>query len=446
VHRQRRHHTDRSDPFRKPSRLVRRLFSGSVLRLVEAFWALPLGLALAGILMPFAFQYLPEGYLGLFIAGREDAEIDIEGARSTLSVVATGIITITSLVFSLSFVALSITAQQLSPRILDYVVQERITQVLVGLSIATFLFSSISLSFGITGGEHRLAASAVVALTLGTASLAMVVIFSHRMTRIMRAEDMVAWLGDAFAEAIRSGPGSVDDAMLVDDADAIARLEAALADAPKVCATETGYLGAVDYPGLVAWAEEHDLRVELLWRENAFVLEGIPVARVLGAEGLDPHEVARRVTEYAYLTDRRVIGETAEYEASSLCEAAVRALSPGINDPATARSCANRLFEGLALLVSLPETPRALKSADGVPRVLRAPHGLVEFLEHAVAPILEAARDRGTVRHIAGLTDTLEQLAERPRELAALGRFKRLVDASDPPAERYLKHLDAEAG
>ena len=39
--------------------------------------------------------------------------------------IATGVITITSIVFSLSFVALSITAQQLSPRILDYIVQER---------------------------------------------------------------------------------------------------------------------------------------------------------------------------------------------------------------------------------------------------------------------------------------------------------------------------------
>jgi uncharacterized membrane protein len=439
MHDQRHHGTDASDAFHRAPRLIRRVLPGSIARLVEAFWALPLGLAVAGILAPFAFQYLPEEYLGFFIAGQENAEIDVDGARATLSVIATGIITITSLVFSLSFVALSITAQQLSPRILDYVVQERTTQVLVGLSIATFLFSSISLSFGITGGEHRLAASAVVALTLGTASLAMVVIFSHRMTRIMRAEDMVAWLGDAFVDAVREGPGSIDDEMLVRDAAAAAELERALAEAPLYRATETGYLGAVDYPGMLAWAEENDLRIEILWRENAFVMKGIPVARVLGGDDLDPDEIARRVTEYVYLTDRRVIGETAEYEASALCEAAVRALSPGINDPATARSCANRLFEGLAMLVSLPEKSRVLRSEDGVARVLRAPHGLAEFLEHAVAPILEAARDRATVRHIAGLTDTLSELTTRPYECATVRAFKARVDASDPPPERYIK-------
>jgi uncharacterized membrane protein len=425
-----------------PPRLVRRIVSGPVLRLVEAFWALPLGLALGGILAPFFFQYVPEDYLGWFFGG-EDVEIDVEGARATLSAVAGGIITITSIVFSLSFVALTITAQQLSPRILDYVVQERTTQVLVGLSLATFLFSTISLSFGITGGERRLAASAFVALALGAASLAMVVIFSHRMTRIMRAEDMVAWLGDAFVAAAREGPRSIGDEMLVEDVEAIERLETALAEAPQVCATETGYVGAVDHPGLLEWAEENELLVELLWRENAFVLQGVAVARVAGMHA-DRGEIARRITEYLYMTDRRVIGDTAEYEASSLCEAAVRALSPGINDPATARSCLNRLFEGLAVLASRPARPRVLKSGDGVARLLRAPQTVAEFLEHAVAPILEAARDRATVRHIAGLTDTLGQIATRSQDLAAIRAFKARVDASDPPPERYLKHVEGE--
>ncbi len=426
---------------RMPSRLARRVFSGSILRLIEAFWALPLALGFAGIVAPFAFQMIPEQHIAVLFGG-EKPDIDVAGARATLQVVAGGIITITSLVFSLSFIALSITAQQLSPRILDFVVQERVTQFLVGLSLATFLFSAITLSFGITGGEVRLAASAFVALTLGAASLAMVVIFSHRMTRIMRAEDMVAWLGDAFVEAIRDGPGSIDEDMVVADRGAAAELEAALADAPTVPATEAGYVGAVIYPGLLAWAAENDLLVELLWRENAFVLAGVPLARVAGRD-LDMDEVARRVTRYAYLTDRRVIGETADYEASSLSEAAVRALSPGINDPATARSCANRLFEGLAVLASLPEKPRALKSKDGRARVLRAPHGLVDILEHAVAPIFEAARDRATVRHIAGLTDTLGKLTARPHERAAVSAFKALVDAADPPPERYLKALNA---
>ncbi len=427
-----------------PGILLRRLLPARIARLVEAFWVVPLGFALIGILAPVAFQFVPEQSLRVFYGGREP-DIDIDGARATLQVVAGGVITIMSLVFSLAFVALSITAQQLSPRILDYVVEDRVTQVLVGLALATFLFSAIELSFGITGGEVRLATSAFIALVLATATLTTVVIFSHKMTRIMRAEDIVANLGDAFFEAIRSGPNSIDDAMLVDDDAAVERLEAELADAPTVRASRTGYLGAVDYRGLLDWVTENDLKLEILWRENAFVLDGVVVARVAGHGG-DCDDLAGDVTKFLNLTDRRVIGETAEYEATSLCEAAVRALSPGINDPATARSCANRLFQGLVVLAALPERPRALAGGDGVPRLLRARHGVAEFLEHAVGPILEAARDRATVRHLGGLADILGSIATRAKEREAVLAFKARVDASEPPPERYLKEVTKDDG
>jgi uncharacterized membrane protein len=422
---------------RNPGLLVRRLVPGRLHHLLEAFWMLPLALSLLGVVMPLAFQTIDEQHLAVLFGG-EEPEIDVDGARSTLSVVAGGVITITSLVFSLAFVALSITAQQLSPRVLDYVVEERTTQVLVGLSLSTFLFSAITLSFGITGGEVRLAFSAFVALTMAAATLSMVVVFSHRMTRILRAEDMVVWLGRAFSDAIRRGPQSITDEMMVTDPEAEAALECRMEDAPAVLATATGYLGAIDYPGVLTWAQENDLMVDILLRENAFVLQGQPVARVAGAGDLDLDEIAEQVTDFVNLTERRVIGETPAYEGSSLSEVALRALSPGINDPATARSCANRLYEGLVILAGLPERPRALKDGEGVPRILRARQGIPEFLENDVAPIVEAARDRMTLRRLRELNETLSGIVRRPKERAAIEALLRVIAEREIPAERYL--------
>lgn len=428
---------------RNPGLVIQRLVPPRLKHLLEAFWLIPLALAIIGIVMPVTFQLISTRHLAVLFGG-EDVEIDIDGARATLQVVAGGVITITSLVFSLAFVALSITAQQLSPRVLDYVVEERVTQVLVGLSLSTFLFSAITLSFGITGGEMRLAASSYVGLAMAAATLAMVVVFSHRMTRIMRAEDMVSWLGRAFTEAIRRGPRSIDDDMMVADPEDEEALERRLARGRAVCATTTGYLGAVDYPGLLVWAVENDLLIRILLRENAFVLEGQPVACVAGMHG-DPDWVAERITHYVNLTERRVIGETPEYEGNSLSEVALRALSPGINDPATARSCANRLYQGLVALAALPERPRALKGDDGIPRILRARHGIPEFLEDDVAPIVEAAHDRTTLRRLRELNETLGRIARRPQELAAIAGMARLIEEHDTPAERYLGDVEPES-
>src|SRR5690606_6486629 len=139
------------EALRNPALIMRRLVPGRMQHLFEAFWVLPLAFAIFGIAAPLGLQFIDEEHLAVLFVG-EEPEIDVEGARSTLSVVAGGVITITSLVFSLAFVALTITAQQLSPRVLDYIVEERTTQILVGLSLSTFLFSAITLSFGITGG------------------------------------------------------------------------------------------------------------------------------------------------------------------------------------------------------------------------------------------------------------------------------------------------------
>ena len=427
---------------RNPRLVMQRLVPAKLQHLLEAFWLLPLALAVMGIVAPIALQFISEDHLALLFGGG-DPDIDIDGARATLQVVAGGVITIASLVFSLAFVALSITAQQLSPRVLDYVVEERVTQILVGLALGTFLFSAISLSFGITGGAIRLAASSVVALAMAAATLAIVVLFTHRMTRIMRAEDMVSWLGQAFASAIQRGPRSIDDDMMVTDPAEEAALERRLADGREVGATRTGYLGSVDHPGLLAWAVENDLLVQILLRENAFVLKRQPLAVVAGMHG-DPDWVAERITHYANLTERRVIGETPEFEGNSLSEVALRALSPGINDPATARSCANRLYQGLVTMAAKPERPRALKGSDGVPRILRARHGIPEFLEDDVAPIVEAARDRTTLRRLRELNRTLAAIAERPHELEAIAALDARIDEAEVPAEFHLRGVSME--
>ena len=398
--------------------LLRRLIPASLLRFFEGFWAVPLALTLGGLGLAAAIQLVDQAIVQRWF-GIVDPRIDVEGARAALTVVAGGVITIASLVFSLTFVALSITAQQLSPRILDYVLREQAMQTLLGLTLATFLFAAISLWIGDARGPITLLVAAPIALTLAAVTLAMVVIFAHRMTQVMRAEDMVSRLGDQYTAAVRRSLEAPSGCIVPEDPEAEAKLAATLAEAVTIPATGTGYLGTVDYAGLCAWAEADTLLIEILLPENAFVLTGQPVARIAGLhDGQD--EAARRVTGYLCLSDHREPGVTADYEAASLCEAALRALSPGINDPATAMACANRLFQGLVIMVDAALPSRALAPPDGFARVLQARYGLPEFVRDTVLPIAEAARDRAPRHHLTSLSERLRARVTRPADIAAL--------------------------
>jgi uncharacterized membrane protein len=131
-------------------------------------------------------------------------------------------------------------------------------------------------------------------------------------------------------------------------------------------------------------------------RESEFLLPGVPIARVIGLHP-DADDQTTAIERTLNITDRREATDTAGYEAAALSEAALRALSPGINDPATAIACLNRLFEGLSVLVTSDRPPRLLASDDGVARLLRPPREAPEFLASAVVPIIEAARGNAQI-------------------------------------------------
>ncbi|HUS52794.1 MAG TPA: DUF2254 family protein [Thermohalobaculum sp.] len=406
-------------------RLLLRIVPSRILRLFEGFWVTPLALSLVGVALAIMVELLPGEVIGKFWINYFNA-IDVDGTKSALAVIATSMVSLVTLVFSLTFVALSITAQQLSPRILDFVLRERSTQVLLGLALTTLLYASIVLSMGDVRGAWRLGMAMPPALLLAIVTLIMVVMFAHNMTQIMRADEMVARLGRQLLADIQTILMPPDGCIAVmGDREAF---EDSFAEAPTIAAIEAGYVGSIDYEGLIEFAAKRDLQFALDVRESDFLLPGVPIARVVGLhpEADDPTAPIQRALN---LTDRRESSDTASYEAAALCEAALRALSPGINDPATAIACLNRLFEGLSVLVAADPPPQLLAGSDGVARLLRPPRDAPEFLAYAVVPIIEAARrDTRTLERIRTLAHQLDRITMRPRSRAAIADLLRQVD------------------
>ncbi len=398
------------------------LVPGPVRRLLEGFWTVPALIVAAGI----------GGALGLLTQTSGDAELpgfiadfEPEAARDTLSVVATGVMTAASIVFSLTFVTLSITAQQLSPRILDYVLRDRIMQVMIGAAIATFLFSVISLLGA--GNDRRVVLAATASVPMATVTLFLVVLFAFRMTRIIRADEMVARLGAAFVAAMREVSKLPTGCEPVDE-----RLEAAAFEGgTEIRAGAAGYAGTIDFAALMEVAEARELRIALDVRPNDFVLQGQRIARLVGLHPGDEAPDAA-VENALMLTERRAPGFDADYEAASLSEAAIRALSPGINDPATARAALNRLFEGLAVLAAADRPPETL-GRGGVALILRPVRGLPEFLGEFAAPVAEAAeRDSQVTARMKTLCTRLAEVAARAEDRAAILTFRDALERGEP--------------
>ena len=128
------------------------------------------------------------------------------------------------------------------------------------------------------------------------------------------------------------------------------------------------------------------------------------------------------------VADKRMAEATIEFEIDALVEVALRALSPGVNDPFTAMACVDHLADGMRLLATGKEHCLANRDADDVVRVIHKLATFREHLERAFGPILAAASDNEMVLgHIERAVGQLEALGGSESVIEALKDLRRRV-------------------
>lgn len=271
-----------------------------------------------------------------------------QGAGDVLGTIASSMITITGVVFSMTLVALSLASSQLGPRLLRNFMADTVNQVVLGTFIATFLYALVVLR-AIRHADEALFVphvSVSLAMLLAVASLGVLVYFIHHVALSIQANHAVTQIGEELAERVDDlFPAAVGKANGL----STQATELSVEDAQPVLATADGYLQLIDVEGLMAYATAHDLRIRLLYHAGHFVIQGAPLALAWPATRIDTFKRAR-IGEAFVLGGSRSPVQDVEFALNQLVEVAVRALSPGINDPYTALACVDRLGAALSLL------------------------------------------------------------------------------------------------
>lgn len=426
-------------------------------RLLTSYWFVPTLMAAAAFAL---------AILSLEIDRRVQAELirrigffwngGADGARELLSTVAGSTITVAGVVFSMTLVVLSLASSQFGPRILRHFMADRVTQVVLGTFLANFVFALLALRNVRSLEEMRFvpSVSVTIALALTLASLGVLIYFIHHVARSIHAPQLVARVGEDLLRAINAlfpeqlGHPPPDEAprdpaaLLPADFDAQSR---------PIRARHSGYLQSVDADDLMERATGEDLVARILVRPGRFVIEGQPLAQVWPAAQID--DGATDALGDAFVVDReRTPTQDVEMLVEQLVQVAVRALSPGINDPFTAMTCIDWLGAALARAArrSFPETARY--DAHGRLRVLvDDPLTFTGLLALGLDPIRRYGRD--SVEVSARLLEMLGQVLaqtdapDRRREIARHAKLiHRMAEQSaaevadrDELRERYLR-------
>jgi uncharacterized membrane protein len=276
-----------------------------------------------------------------------------------LSTIVTAMISVTSVVFSITIVALTLAAGQFGSRVLRNFMRDRGNQITLGTFIATFVYALLVLQ-AVRGGDEAAEFVPPLAMSVGILlvflSVGVLIFFIHHVANSIQADSVVHSIALETEEAIERlfpasiGKGDPDN----DRPEAGERGAPSLparfgADAKAVRALSGNHLQMVDQDRLMDLAVEHGLVVRLWARPGDFVVRGGIVAHVWKDGDLDP-ELLDEVREVFVLGRSRSLQQDAEFGILQLVEVAVRALSTGINDPFTAMNCVDRIASLLCRL------------------------------------------------------------------------------------------------
>ncbi len=357
----------------------------------------------------------------------------VSGAREVLSVIAGTMITVTGVVFSITIVALQLASSQFTPRVLRTFTGDRGNQVVLGVFIATFTYAllvqrTVREAPDDTRPAFVPAASVTVAILLALISIGCLIYYIDHAATSIRASVVID-------RAARDTLGLIDDLFPADTGrPARPPVSEELATCPSVAVTAdgAGYLQGINEPTLFGLGGGRPLTVRIDTTIGAYILPGTVVATVWSPQPMEKEDARVRdgIRRALVLGPERTLQSDLELGIRQIADIAVRALSPGVNDPTTAMICIDRLAGALVTLAGREEPEETRTGGDGKVRVIFPAPRFEGLVEVAFAQIRHfGAGDFVVAAHLARMLGEMAGVAP-PERWPPLARQARLVLAS----------------
>lgn len=275
----------------------------------------------------------------------------IDDARSILSSEMGAVSTVLALIFSVALLVLSMVATLFGFRLLYRFVQDWVTQVTIGLFLATFIY--ILLAYIVTRADSQ--GVFIPQLTLLTASLLVVVSFcflvfySHKIAVSIQNPDMISLIVKDMETALKyvhkfeRGKCNVAPAGTRADPEHIS-------EAGLICSVRSGYLQELDHSVMLEAATQANAEINLSFRPGQFIQCGDVLAKVYPASAQAC--LKELIIDAVRIGPHRVLAQDAEFGLYQIVEIAIRALSPAVNDTFTGVACIDCIGDALRLLLA----------------------------------------------------------------------------------------------
>ncbi|MCS7469958.1 DUF2254 domain-containing protein [Stieleria sp. ICT_E10.1] len=313
------------------------------------------------------------------------------GARAVLSSVAGSMITVAGVTFSMTILSISYTTSQVGPRLLKNFMRDTGNQFTLGVFISTFLYCLMVLRTvrnGESGHGPDAMTSAfvpqiaiIVGILMAIASVGVLIYFIHHIPESIHVPNIVAGIGRDLNRQIEhqfpSRTGKPHEQRSLRQVES--KLPGSFYNtATAIKAMSPGYVEFVDTDGLMQIAVQNELVIRMRFRAGDYVTPG-NVLMLASPESNVTDEIVEQMLATFVSGSQRTAKQNLRFVFNQLIEVAMRALSPGVNDPFTATNCMDWIQSALENLADR-ELPDAYRyDDDQTLRIVAEPEQFEDF-------------------------------------------------------------------
>ena len=328
---------------------------------------------------------------------------------NTTALVASSVLSLLAIVFSISLVALQLSNQQFSPLVITIFERADSTKVTLSLFIATFVYSFILLI-----EVQRASIEKITVISLFTnillifACLIVFIVFMKSIMLMIRVTYIITIIAEKTREAIQDNLPPIE---------AYVECLSAKTETPCQIIRYTrppsrlfikryaqGVFRALEYSTLVEIAANHHCTLQVYLHFGDYVNQGDPIVAVYGDGELPVEPVLKAF----YVEPSREIYQDPAFGIRMLVDIALQALSQGAHAPSIAHQVIFRLTNLLAMISQRPEHSGFFADNNHQIRVLHLVTTWEEYVELAFSEIAHYGKNDPQTVH--GLTDSLDYL------------------------------------
>ena len=264
----------------------------------------------------------------------------VDLARDILSTLAGSLFGMITISFSTIMVVLTMYSSQFSPRTVQDFLRSKMTLKVLGVFIGGFIYSIITLLFIKDAPGSNAVFSAFFGVIIAIICLGYFVVFIHHAANSVQVNILIEKLRDEVIEIVNriEERNNNDDRIQNESPN---NLEEITSKEPKcIYANKSGYIQNIADLKLTTNAGKEDIVVRADKMIGDYVTENSVIFSIWDYEGeiedLD-------LLKYVIIDSERSKENDIEFGLLKLTEVALKAISPGINDPNTAVFCINQL-------------------------------------------------------------------------------------------------------